>query len=86
MNGTWRRWWLAFLVGAATCGLSGATGAQTLEAPVGGAAIPVGSGLVACSVAGGWLPEAGGSHVRPPSAEAAAGTSVMIRVAPSFVA
>lgn len=58
--------------------------ALTLEAPVGGAAIPVGSGLVACGASGGWTIEAGGSQVRPPGAESAAGTSVVVRVAPTF--
>lgn len=58
--------------------------AQTLEAPVGGASIPVGPGLVACAAAGGWVLEAGGTHIRPPSAESAAGSSVVVRVAPTF--
>jgi hypothetical protein len=84
MNGIGRQRWVAFLLGAAACGVAGVAGAQTLEAPVGGAAIPVGSGLVACATAGGWLPEAGGAQLRPPSAEAAAGTSVVIRVAPNL--
>ncbi|HVY32524.1 MAG TPA: hypothetical protein VHB79_38565 [Polyangiaceae bacterium] len=58
--------------------------ALTLEAPVGGAAIPVGSGLVACGASGAWTLEAGGAQVRPPSADSAAGTSVVIKVAPSL--
>lgn len=60
--------------------------AVTLEAPVGGAAIPVGVGLVACAASGGWTLEAGGTQLRPPSAESAAGSSVVVRVAPSFAA
>jgi hypothetical protein len=61
-------------------------GAQTLEAPVGGTSIPVGPGLVACSGAGGWLLEAGGAQLRPPSAEAAAGSRAVVRAAPSLAA
>jgi hypothetical protein len=55
-------WFFAWLVGLALLCLAGASRAQALEAPVGGAAIPL----------------------RPPSAEAAAGTSAAVRVAPSF--
>jgi hypothetical protein len=63
-----------------------AASAQTLEAPVGGAAIPVGAGLVACAGAGGWTLEAGATQLRPPAAESAAGTSVVVRVAPNLAA
>lgn len=73
-----------FLICLAAWCFSSAAAAHTLEAPVGGAAIPVGSGLVACSGAGGWLQEAGATQLRPPAAEAAVGTSVVVRVAPSL--
>jgi hypothetical protein len=62
----------------------GTVNAQTLQAPVGGAAVPVGSGLIACSTSGGWTLEAGGSQLRPPAAETASGTRVVVRVAPSW--
>lgn len=74
----------AFVVFLALCGLPSAALAQTLQAPVGGASIPVGPGLIACAATGGWALEAGGSQIRPPSAESAAGASVAVRVAPSF--
>lgn len=59
----WRLWLLA-LVALIGC-WPGLAVAQTLEAPVGGAAIPVGAGLVACAPAGGWALEAGGAQLRP---------------------
>lgn len=67
---------------AMTFGRSAA--AETLEAPVGGAAIPLGDGLVACAASGGWQLEAGGARLRPPSDDAVAGTSTVVRVAPSL--
>jgi hypothetical protein len=73
----------AALLLLALCCVSSGARALTLEAPVGGAAIPVGPGLVACTASGGWLLEAGGAQLRPPAAEAAAGSSVVVRVAPS---
>lgn len=80
---TWRR--AAILAFVAVLALwSAPSRAQTLEAPVGGSSIPVGPGLVACAATGGWVLEAGGTQIRPPSAESAAGTSVVVRVAPSF--
>jgi hypothetical protein len=78
----WRLWLLGLV--ALIAGWPGLLAAQTLEAPVGGAAIPVGAGLVACAPAGGWTLEAGGAQLRPPSSEAAAGTSAVVRVAPSL--
>lgn len=78
-------WWAVALGMALLC-VSGWSNALTLQAPVGGAAIPVGPGLVACAGAGGWTPEAGGTQLRPPSADVAAGSSVVVRVAPSFAA
>jgi hypothetical protein len=56
----------------------------TLQAPVGGAAIPLGDGLVACGVPSGWTVEAAGAQVRPPRDESAAGTSAVVRVAASL--
>jgi hypothetical protein len=75
---------LAVLLALAAWCVSFAAAGQTLEAPVGGAAIPLGPGLVACAASGGWTLEAGGTQLRPPSAESAAGTSAVVRVAPSF--
>lgn len=58
--------------------------ADTLQAPVGGKAIPVGDGRVACAgTSGDWGIEAGGTAVRPPAADDAAGKSVDMKVAPS---
>jgi hypothetical protein len=55
---------------------------QTLVAPVGGRAIPVGDGHVACGPAeGGWVIEPGGRSVRPPTAAAAAGSTATLKVA-----
>ena len=84
MSGASPRLFLAFVLGVAACCVPGLAVAETLEAPVGGAAIPVGHGLVACAAAGGWALEAGGAQLRPPKDEAAAGSSVMLRVAPSL--
>jgi hypothetical protein len=77
------RCWILLCALAVLC-LSGVAGAQTLEAPVGGASISVGPGLVACSAVGGWSLEAGGAQLRPPGAESAAGSNVVVRVAPSW--
>ncbi|HYQ14239.1 MAG TPA: hypothetical protein VEQ58_00720, partial [Polyangiaceae bacterium] len=80
--------WLCLLSMLVLCTFARASQAQalsqTLEAPIGGAAIPVGAGLVACAGSGGWTLEAGGTQLRPPTAETAAGTVVSVRVAPSF--
>jgi hypothetical protein len=48
----------AWLMGLAWLCLASASRAQTLEAPVGGAAIALGNGLVACAASGGWTLEA----------------------------
>jgi hypothetical protein len=58
--------------------------AQTLEAPIGGRAIPLGEGRVLCSAAlgGGWIAEDGGRAVRPPTANSAVGSVIEVRVAP----
>jgi hypothetical protein len=77
------RLWV-WLVCAALLGWTRAASAQTLEAPVGGAAVTLGAGKVACTVSGGWSFEAGGTAVRPPSADAAAGSAVVVRVAPNL--
>jgi hypothetical protein len=56
--------------------------ADMLEAPVGGKPISLGASIVACSAgAGGWKTEPGGHAVRPPSGDAAIGTSVELPVA-----
>lgn len=58
--------------------------AETLQAPIGGKAIPVGEGRVACAgTAGDWGIEAGGTALRPPAAEDAVGKSVDLKVAAS---
>lgn len=86
MSAVFLRLCWAVVLGVALLCLASPSQAQTLQAPVGGAAIPVGPGLVACAAAGGWVLEAGGTQLRPPSAEAAAGSSVVVRAATSFSA
>jgi hypothetical protein len=86
MNAVFFRNLGALVLGVALLCLTRVSRAQTLQAPVGGAAIPVGTGLVACSAAGGWALEAGGALLRPPSAETAAGGSAVVRVAATFAA
>jgi hypothetical protein len=55
---------------------------ETLEVPVGGKAVPLGDGRVACAGAlGGWVAEDGGRAVRPPAADSAVGTMVEVRTA-----
>jgi hypothetical protein len=59
--------------------------AETFEAPVGGKAITLGEGRVACVTnAGGWRAEPGGHSVRPPTTDATVGAVVDLRVAPSL--
>lgn len=84
MTGRRGVWLTLWLLGLALFGWSRGVAAQTLQAPVGGAAIALGNGLVACAPSGGWAVEAGGAQLRPPSAEAAAGTRVAVRVAASL--
>lgn len=56
--------------------------AETLEAPLGGAPLPLGEGRVACGRApGGWSVEDGGKLVRPPTAVSAVGNVVELRIA-----
>lgn len=77
---------LAFLSGVLACLLLTVTArAETLQAPVGGKAIPLGEGRVACAAgtSGDWIVEAGGTSVRPPTADDAAGKSVELKVAPN---
>ncbi|HYP90127.1 MAG TPA: hypothetical protein VEQ59_18280, partial [Polyangiaceae bacterium] len=78
------RWLWAALVALGLCFFASTSRAVTLQAPIGGAPIPVGAGLVACAGVGGWTLEAGATQLRPPSAEAAAGSVVSVRVAPTF--
>ncbi|HEY6079404.1 MAG TPA: hypothetical protein VIW29_11405 [Polyangiaceae bacterium] len=63
-----------------------APASRTLQAPVGGAAIPVGAGSVVCGVSGGWVLEGNGTQVRPPSSDDAAGNHVLVKTAPSWTA
>jgi hypothetical protein len=79
-----RQWLRALLLALAWVCFSYSAGAQALAAPVGGAPVPVGPGLVACSGAGGWTFEAGGAQLRPPSAESSVGVAAVVRVAPSL--
>ncbi|HTQ48528.1 MAG TPA: hypothetical protein VMI75_37485 [Polyangiaceae bacterium] len=61
--------------------------AETLQAPVGGKAITVGEGRVACpGSTGDWAIEQEGRAVRPPVGEDAVGRSVEMKVAPSAAA
>ncbi len=56
--------------------------AETLQAPVGGKAIPLGGDRIACGApAGGWTLEKDGHAARPPAADDAAGKPVELRVA-----
>lgn len=58
--------------------------AESMEAPVGGAPIPLGEGRVACArSAGAWLVDAGRRTVRPPAATDAVGIAVDLPVASS---
>jgi hypothetical protein len=60
--------------------------AETLQAPVGGKAIPLGPDRIACGVApGGWTIEKDGHSARPPAADDAAGKPVELRVAKESV-
>jgi hypothetical protein len=77
---------LFFVLASVMACLTRAAWADTLEAPVGGRPIPLGSlgtsPLVACAAtAGGFRTEPGGRAVRPPSSEAAVGTSAELPVA-----
>lgn len=74
---------LAFLSGVLALMLvTFAARAETLQAAVGGKAIPLGEGRVACAgTSGDWVIEGGGNAVRPPAADDAAGKSVDLKVA-----
>jgi hypothetical protein len=61
--------------------------AEFLHAPIGGRAVPLGGGRVACeSPAGDWEAEPGSRLVRPPHQEAAIGRAVELKVAASSTA
>ncbi|HWL84964.1 MAG TPA: hypothetical protein VNO21_04145 [Polyangiaceae bacterium] len=63
-------------------GLSRAAQAETLQAPFGGRAIPLGTARVACGqVGGGWAVESNGHALRPPLAPASVGQTVDVKVA-----
>jgi hypothetical protein len=57
-----------------------------LQAPVGGAPIPVSPGLIVCALHGGWVLEGNGTRLRPPTNDDAAGRTISVRVAPSWSA
>jgi hypothetical protein len=74
---------LLCFVAALLC-LARSARAETLEAPVGGKPIALGDARVACvASANGWRTEPGGHAIRPPSTNAAVGSVVELRVAPS---
>ena len=56
--------------------------AETWQAPIGGAPLPVGSSRVVCgTAAGGWVVGAGGTMLRPPTGDRSIGKPVDVRVA-----
>ncbi len=56
--------------------------ADVLQAPIGGKAITLGEGRVACGpLHGGWQLEAGGRAVRPPTVTSAIGSATDIKIA-----
>ena len=58
--------------------------AEMWEAPIGGKALSVGEGRVACpGTSGAWAIEQEGRAVRPPTTDDAVGKSVDLKVAPS---
>ncbi len=65
--------------------LVGTAHAEMLEAPVGGAPIALGEGRVACvrAIPNGWVLDASGRFLRPPTTPDAVGTVVDLRVARS---
>jgi hypothetical protein len=64
---------------------AGVARAETIEAPVGGKPITLGDARVVCVAnAGGWRAEPGAHSIRPPVTDAAVGTSVELRIAPSL--
>jgi hypothetical protein len=61
--------------------------AETWEAPIGGKALPVGDGRIACpGTSGDWAIELDGRAVRPPAADEAVGRAVDLKVAPAIAA
>jgi hypothetical protein len=75
---------LFILLGCLLCILLGSTvaAAETLQAPVGGKAIPLSEGRVACpGTTGDWAVETDGRAVRPPAGDDAIGRVVEARVA-----
>jgi hypothetical protein len=60
---------------------------ETLQAPFGGKAVPLGASRVACAPApAGWSIIRDGTGVRPPEAEATVGTTGELKVAPTTAA
>lgn len=57
--------------------------AQTLQAPVGGKAVPLVDRVACGAASGGWIVERDGHSVRPPANDEAIGQSATVRVAPA---
>jgi hypothetical protein len=73
---------LFVLLTAALALASSVARAETWQAPVGGKALPLGEGRIACpGTAGDWTIEPDGRSVRPPVADDAVGKAVELRVA-----
>ncbi|MFZ5891045.1 MAG: hypothetical protein ACOY0T_08340 [Myxococcota bacterium] len=71
--------WLLVLVAMALCG---SAQAETLQAPVGGRSISIGTARVACGVPeGGWVLDPTGRLLRPPVQNAAIGKVVELKIA-----
>src|SRR5690242_1438420 len=59
-------------------------GAETLQAPVGGKAVPLGSARVSCGApGGGWVFDEKTQSFLPPTNPAAIGSAVEVTIAPS---
>ena len=81
MRLVWHRL-VVLLVVLTSLGFARMAGAETLQAPIGGRAIPLGTTRVACGIMpGGWGTEALGHAVRPPLAASAIGQAVELKVA-----
>ncbi|WP_394837557.1 hypothetical protein LVJ94_11675 [Pendulispora rubella] len=76
--------WHVLLFLVLSLGIARVAQAETLQAPFGGRAIPLGGNRVACGIMpGGWGIEALGRSVRPPVAVSAIGQAVELKVAPT---
>jgi hypothetical protein len=73
------------MVAVAVWCAAGVARAELLHAPIGGRAVPLGGGRVACEVVSGdWDGQPGSRLVRPPNAELAVGRAVELKVAPNL--